>query len=59
MEIVDSTNTNKKINKQITLLKREKKTGIIFNWDISTLYPNPNPSATKIITGQYNVTKLI
>ena len=49
MEIVDSTNMNKNINKQITLLKREKKTGIIFNWDISTLYPNPNPSATKIL----------
>ena len=29
---------------------RKKKTAIIFNWDISTLYPNPNPSATKIIT---------
>ena len=38
MEIGDSTNMNKNINKQINLLKREKKTGIIFNWDISTLY---------------------
>ena len=50
MEIVDSTNMNKNINKQMTLLKREKKTGIIFNWGISKLYPNTNPSATKIIT---------